>query len=79
VASLGSVQAGTGSGGRQRKAPAVEAAYGTPWKSRYSPVTVPRTGPASVCAISVAASISTPGLGSTSWVGLSWRPEPRAG
>src|SRR5215211_6730700 len=59
VASLGSRQGGTGRGGRQRPSPPVVAAYGIPWKSRYRSVTVPRTGPAFVCTMSVDASIST--------------------
>src|SRR5512132_30974 len=75
VASRGSVQGGTGCGGRQRSPSPVAAAYGTPWKSRYSSVTVPRTGPASVSTMSVVAPISTPELGVTSRAGPSW-PHP---
>jgi hypothetical protein len=44
VASLGSAQGAAGCGGRQRRSPAVEAAYGMPRNSRYSSVTVPRAG-----------------------------------
>src|SRR5918996_5061527 len=43
-----------------------------PWNSRYSPVTVPRTGPASVGTISVAALIPTPELGVPVAVSSSW-------
>jgi hypothetical protein len=43
----------------------VEAAYGMPRNSRYYSVTVPRTGPASVGTISVAAAIATPSSAST--------------
>src|SRR5918994_7992415 len=49
VASRTWVHGRAGCGGRQRSSPAVEAAYGITWNRRWSSVTVPRTGPASVC------------------------------